>query len=464
MVEQRAIAQQNPFLAGNFAPVRTEITTPLQVIGQIPPNLKGSFLRNGPNAQYDPIGKYHLFDGDGMLHQVEFNGGEPIYRNRYVRTKGFLQEQQAGKPLYTGLLEPNNSNPEYSYKNVSNTALVYHSEKLLSLWEGGEPYLIDIANLDTLKPETFDGKLNIPFTAHPKVDPVTGEMMFIGYTMGTPPFLYYGIISAEGKLTKIIPIELPVGVMIHDFAITQNYTIFPNLPLTLRPERIAKGQPAFQFETETPSYFGILPRHAPPEEIRWFETESCFIFHTLNAYEEGDEIILIACRMEATNVLGATDNPEKAKRGDIPILTKWRFNLQDNSVKEEALDQIPSEFPTLNPAYVGRKNRYGYTASMKPDIVPLFDGVIKYDLETGEISRYYYGSGRYGGEVVFAANPDGNGEDDGWLMTFVYDESDNSSELVILSAQNLNSEPIARIPIPRRVPYGFHGVWVSQQA
>lgn len=462
MVEQTAIADINPFLAENFAPINTEITTPLKVIGKIPEQLRGCFVRNGPNPQYSPSEMYHWFDGDGMLHGVEFKDGQAIYRNRYVRTVGFMKEQEAGKALYPGLLEPTASNPEFSYKNVSNTALIWQAEKLLSLWEGGEPYLIEVPTLDTIRPETFDDKLNVPFTAHPKVDPVTQEMMFIGYTMANPPFLHYGIVSADGKLSNIVPIELSVGVMMHDFAITEHYTIFPNLPLTFRPERIAKGQPAFQFETETPSYFGILPRHKNPSEIRWFETDSCFIFHTLNAYEEGDEVILVACRMEATNVLGAADDPEKAKQGDIPILTRWRFNLKDNSVKEEALDEIPSEFPTINPAYLGRKNRYGYTASMKRDEVPLFDGVIKYDLETGQTWRYQFGSGRYGGEVVFASNPQGEGEDDGWLMTFVYDESIDSSELVILSAQDIESEPVARLQIPQRVPYGFHGTWVSQ--
>ncbi|WP_013324698.1 carotenoid oxygenase family protein [Gloeothece verrucosa] len=463
MVEPTAIAEISPFLAGNFAPVHQEITsTNLKVIGKIPPELRGSFVRNGPNPQFDPLGMYHWFDGDGMLHGVEIKDSQATYRNRYVKTAGFMKEHQAGKALYGGILGPRDLEPELSFKNVSNTALVWHHQQLLSLWEGGEPYLIDVPSLDTVGSQTFEGKLNTPFTAHPKVDPVTGEMMFIGYNMITPPFLHYGIVSADGKLSKLVPIELPVGVMMHDFAITEHYSIFPNLPLTFRPEKMAKGEAAFQFESHTPSYFGILPRHGEPDSIRWFETNSCFIYHTLNAYEEGDEVILLACRMEATSVLGMVNDPEMANKNDIPFLTRWRFNLRDNSVKEEILDDVPSEFPTLNPAYVGRKNRYGYSMTIKPDELPLWDGIIKYDLETGNSWRYQYGLGRYGGEAVFAPNPLGSSEDDGWLITFVYDQSTDSSELVILAAQNLEYEPVARVLIPQRVPYGFHGLWVPQ--
>ena len=450
--------QTNAFLNGNFAPVAQEITeTSLTITGKIPENLQGSFIRNGPNPQFINLDTYHWFDGDGMLHQVEFQSGNVTYRNRYVKTEGFVKEKAANQPLYGSLAQMSAN----SIKNVSNTALAWHHEELLSLWEGGEPYRVNISNLDTLGPETFTGKLRSPFTAHPKIDPVTGEMMWIGYQLGMPPYLQYGIISPQGELVKTIPIDLPVGVMMHDFAITENYTIFLNLPLTFRPEKMTQGQSPLQFETATPSYFGVLPRHADScAAIRWFEAPSCFIFHTLNAFEVGDEVILIACRMEASNVFGPADNPEIAAKGDIPFLTRWRFNLKDNSVQEEVLSRIPSEFPRINEAYLGRQNRYGYTVSMASEPMPLMNGIIKHDLETGKFQHYLYESGCYGGEVVFAPNPEGVAEDDGWLMTFVYNQARDTSELIILSAQDLESE-VARIVIPQRVPYGFHGIWVS---
>jgi len=177
--------QTNAFLNGNFAPVAQEITeTSLTITGKIPENLQGSFIRNGPNPQFINLDTYHWFDGDGMLHQVEFQSGNVTYRNRYVKTEGFLKEKAANQPLYGSLAEMS----EKSIKNVSNTALAWHHQQLLSLWEGGEPYRVDISNLDTLGPETFTGKLRSPFTAHPKIDPVTGEMMWIGYQLGMPPY------------------------------------------------------------------------------------------------------------------------------------------------------------------------------------------------------------------------------------------------------------------------------------
>ena len=280
----------NPFLGDNFAPVSQEITqNSLKISGQIPPQLQGTFVRNGPNPQFPPLGEYHWFDGDGMLHAVEIAAGKATYRNRYVKTQGYLREKAAGAVIYGGLGSNPQENPENDYKNASNTALVWHAEKLLSLWEGGQPYNIALPNLDTLGIETFNNELHLPFTAHPKVDPLTQEMMFISYRLMSAPFVHYGVVNAKGKIEKIIPIEIPVGVMMHDFAITENHTIILNLPLTFRLSRLAQGKPAFQFESKTPSYWGILPRNGNKEDIRWFESDPCFVFHTLNAYEEGDE-------------------------------------------------------------------------------------------------------------------------------------------------------------------------------
>lgn len=461
MTQSASKELSNPFLTDNFAPVKEEIILEnLPVIGKIPDNLNGSFVRNGPNPQYDPIGQYHWFDGDGMLHQVEIKQGKATYRNRYVKTPGFLAEQEANKAIYTGLLEPARDGYK-SGKNVSNTALVWHSNKLLSLWEGGEPYHIELPTLETIGKETFNQKLNTSFTAHPKVDPITGEMMFISYNMIQPPFLRYGIVDSEGEIKHFIPIDLPVGVMMHDFAVTENYTIFLNLPYTFRPERMARGESPLAFEANTPSSFGILPRHGKPEDILWFTADSCYMFHTLNAYESGDEIVLLGCRMAKTEVLSSTDDSESSFGDSLPFLTKWQFNLKTKQIQEERVDQRPSEFPRVNEQYLGRKTRYGYVGAMAPQPLPLFDGVIKYDFQSGESWEYKYGEGRYGGEVVFAPNPEGNTEDDGWLMTYVYDQSTQKSELIIINAQDFTAESIVRVELPCRVPYGFHGTWIE---
>lgn len=455
-------ATLNPYLTGNFAPVETELTVDeLPVVGELPAELNGMFVRNGPNPQFPPLGLYHWFDGDGMLHGVCIRDGKASYRNRYIQTQGFEQERQSGQAVFGGLLQPS----EVGFKNVANTALVWHRDRLLALWEGGEPHAIAVPKLETIGTHTFNGKLASPVTAHPKVDPVTGEMMFFGYSLAQPPYVKYSVVSAEGELLRTVPIDLPVGVMMHDFAITEHYTLFMDLPLTFRLERLQRGEPAFAFERDRPSRFGILPRHGDNETIRWFEAPSCYVFHTLNAYEEGDDIVLIACRTGSTNVLGASPGSHEGDNrqvgSDVPLLYQWKFNLKTGAVQEQALDNRACEFPRINEQYLGRQCRYGYAGKSAPTATPKFDGLLKFDLDNGSVQVHSFGTGRYGGEGVFVPRPDATAEDDGWLMTFVHDEAQNMSELVIVSTQAMTDEPVARIQIPQRVPYGFHGTWVS---
>ena len=452
----------NPYLDGNFAPVREEIAADaIKAIGQLPPDLSGMFVRNGPNPQFPPIGNYHWFDGDGMLHGVRIRDGKASYINRYVRTKAFQIEREAGKAIWTGLLEPPQTNNPEPYKNVANTALVWHAGQMLALWEGGAPHAIKVPHLETFGPYTYGGKLVSAFTAHPKVDPVTGEMMFFGYS-SAPPYLQYSVVSPEGELLRTVAIDLPMGVMMHDFAITENYTIFMDLPMTFSNERMRKGEPALMFEKDKPSRFGIVPRYGDNSNIRWFESPACYIFHTLNAYEEGDEVVLIACRMNSTNVLVSQES-QRDPEGDIPRLHRWRFNLSTGKVREEMLDDVPGEFPRVNENFLGRQTRYGYIAKMAKGSMPVFDGLIKYDFSSGKSETHEFGRGRYGGEAVFVPRPDATSEDDGWLIAFVHDENSGNSELVVVNAQDMSGEPAARLLIPQRVPYGFHGMWVSEE-
>ncbi|MBW4645652.1 MAG: carotenoid oxygenase family protein [Goleter apudmare HA4340-LM2] len=457
------ITAVNPYLDGNFAPVREEITTDtLPVIGQLPAELSGMFVRNGPNPQWSPIGKYHWFDGDGMLHGVRISNGQATYRNRYVQTAGWKIEQEAGKAIWSGLLEPPQIDLPQGYsKNTGNTALVWHTGQLMALWEGGVPHKIQVPDLQTIGEYTYDGQLASAFTAHPKVDPSTGEMMFFGYSF-TPPYLQYSVVSEPGKLVRTVPIDLPMAVMMHDFAISENYTIFMDLPLTFNAERVAKGGALIKFESDRPSRFGIVPRFGDNSNIQWFESVPCYVFHTLNAYEAGDEVVLIACRMSSTNVL-AIDDTQPDPDANIPRLHQWRFNLKTGKVSEQRLDDVAGEFPRINENFLGQKTRYGYIGKAAPTPLPLFDGVIKYDLSNGTSQTHEFGKGRYGGEAVFAPRPGATDEDDGWLITFVRDEGAGTSELVVLNAQDVTSTPVARVLIPQRVPYGFHGAWIAEE-
>ncbi|MBD2361364.1 carotenoid oxygenase family protein [Anabaena minutissima FACHB-250] len=460
----------SPYLQGNFSPVQAEITVnDLPVIGELPANLCGRFVRNGPNPQFSPPDRYNWIDGDGMLHSIEILNGQASYRNRYVQTRGFKIEQRTGRGIWKGLTEPPQINNPHNnlfgpFKNTANTALMWHAGRLLALWEGGEPYEIELPTLKTVGPYTYHGQLSSPFTAHPKVDAITGEMMFFGYSPLQPPYLQYSVVSATGKIIKTVPIDLPIGVMMHDFAITENYTVFMDLPLTFRTERLQHRESAYMFEANCPSRFGILPRHGDSRSIHWFEVSTCYVLHTLNAYEIGDEVILIACRAMDAKVLNI---PNKTKlnhhQEDRPILYRWRLNLRTGAVQEEVIDDLASEFPSINQQYLGRQNRYGYTAKMIPTGIPdfTFDGLLKYDFTSGESQLHEFGLGRYGGEAVFVPCPNGVKEDDGWLLTFVYDTAKKTSELIVVNAQGFTDEPVARILLPQRVPYGFHGTWIS---
>lgn len=459
------------YLTDNFAPVKQEITADnLEVKGELPQELAGMFLRNGPNPQFKPIGLHHWLDGDGMLHGVHISNGKASYRNRYIRTEGFLIEQAQGKSIWPGLLNlPRFDSPHgLMMKNTANTSCVWHARKLLSIWEAGAPYVVRLPDLETVGVHTFDGELASTFTAHPKVDPVTGEMIAFGFAPIAPPYLEYCVISADGKLLRTVPIDIPAPVMMHDFAITEHYTIFLDMPLTFRPMRIMLGQLPIKFETENPSCIGILPRHGDNRTIRWFNISTCMLYHVANAWEEGDEVVLIATRTPDTYLFMPQE--DKGEGGDTEFehfrLYSYRINLATGTVKEEPLDKddVATEFPRINDDLTGRKTRYVYSSRQATYMRPrlLLDGLIKYDLETGSTQVHDFGRGRFGGDSTFAPRPNSTTEDDGWLLTFVWDAVAKHSELLVIDAKNFTAPPVARVFMPQRVPYGFHATWVSE--
>jgi carotenoid cleavage dioxygenase len=448
------------FLEGNYAPVREEITAyHLKVIGKLPAELEGMFVRTGPNPQFPPKGAYHWFDGDGMLHGVRIQGGKASYRNRFVRTEGWQEENKAGKALYPGLLDVPDLKKlaagKPTHKNAANTALVWHNGQLLALWEGGPPHAIKVPSLETVGLHTFAGKLRHACTAHPKVDPHTGEFLFFGY-QPVKPYVQYSITDAKGIITRTTPIDIPQAVMMHDFAITAKHTLFLDLPVTFSFQRLLRGQPILAFEPKQAARVGILPRHGKGDEVKWFDISQCYIFHTLNAHDEGDEVVLYACRMPTfPNELTPPEKlSEKEMKAIGAILYRWRFNLKSGKVKEEALDDVAADFPRINETLTGRPAKVGYLATLR------WDALVKHDLEKGTKERHELGKGRYCGEGVFVPRPDGKGEDDGWLVSYVYDKATNKSEMLVLDTRDFSGKPVARVMLPARVPFGFHGTWL----
>lgn len=464
----------NPYLMGPFAPVDTEIeASDLEVIGEIPTDLNGLYVRNGPNPRHAPAGRYHWFDGDGMLHALHFSDGKATYRNRWVRTVGFQRESQAGATLYTGMVEPSAANPQdgdirphyRSLKDTANTDVVFHNGNLMALWYlAGDPYRIDPDTLETVGTEDWGGERQGCVSAHAKVDEHSGELLFFDYGPQAP-YMWYGVVTADGVLRHYVPVPLPAARMPHDMAITENYSILMDLPLFADPEVFAAGRHKLVFDQNLPARFAVIPRYGSTEQVQWFEADPCYVYHTINAWEDGDEIVMDLCRTRrpkppARPFSGPLESVLEYLRLDAQWY-RYRFDLRTGQTKEGPLDDLNTEFPMINTARLGRPSRYSYHVAIENSYTTLFDGIVKYDNRTESASRYDFGPGRWGSEAPFAARPDARDEDDGYLVSFVYDEGDGHSECVIVDAPTMSE--VGRVVIPQRIPNGFHACWVPQE-
>ncbi len=465
-------APDNPFLRGLFGPVGREITADnLEVEGEIPRDLYGSYLRNGPNPIFQPRGRYHWFDGDGMIHAIHFENGRASYRNRWIRTEGFVAERQARHAIWPGLMDkpdpsaPRGAGSDGWLKDTANTDVVYHNGHALALWyQCGLPYKIDAFTLETLGIETFSGGLKRAVSAHAKVDPQTGELLFFDYSTHAP-FLTYNVVSPNGELIHHAPIDVPGPRLPHDMAFTPRYSILMDLPLFWDPELLRRGAHKVTFYPEMQSRFAVLPRMGTNTDVRWFETSACYIYHVVNAWEEtnsagADEIVMDACRVVQPEPSARRADGELARMKAFlrleAQLCRWRFNLATGAASEELLDDARTEWPTINRARMGRRTRYAYNSC-----VPHFEGIVKYDVERGSSEKYLFGPGRTANECPFAPRLGARDEDDGYVVAFVADANQpERGEVIILDAKNIGGAPIGRVKIPQRVPVGFHTVWI----
>jgi len=463
----------NPYLEGMHEPIRQEIDLPEpEIIGEVPLDLTGIYLRNGPNPRHDPLGVHHWFDGDGMLHGVVIGDGKISYRNRWVRTRGMAAEDQAGATIWPGIIDRPNRALKQAWgagrwlKDTSNTDVAFHAGKAVTtFYQCGEPYLLDPYTLETLGTIDLQSGGARMMSAHNMVDEHTGEMMFFDYAT-VEPFMTYGVLDAQGKLSHFTPIELPGPRLPHTLAITENHTILMDLPLFWDPEALRHDAHKVTFHPDMPSRFGVIPRHGSGDRIRWFEAEPTYIYHVINAWEEGDEIIMDGCKMGHPE---PSQNTRRRYAGPYANLLawmnmdatyhRWRFNLATGQCREEALSDLVSEFPTINGRQLGRKSRYSYHVSFADAETVLFDGLVKYDAHSGSIQHHRFGEGCYGSESPFAPRDNATGEDDGYVVSFVSMPAEERSELQIFDAQDIEGGPICRALIPQRIASGFHACW-----
>ena len=464
----------HPYLNGAWTPLTEEVdATDLEVIeGAIPDDIDGIYLRNTENQIHQPLGRHHPFDGDGMIHQISFQNGKANYRNRFVKTRCFDAEQSAEQSLWGGLMDgPGTSlRPGFgahgSLKDSSSTDIVVHAGKAIStFYQCGEGYVL---NPETLEPEGLAPWVPIDgISAHPRVDENTGEMMFFNYSKFAP-YMHYGVVDKDHKLVHYVPIELPGPRLPHDMTFSENWSILNDLPVFWDPELMKRGIHAVRFHKDMPSRFALIPRHGNPSEIRWFEAAPTYVLHWLNAYEEGDEVIMdgyfqedpspppIAEAGEHGHLMAYLDEHSFKSR-----LHRWRFNLKDGTTTEERLDDRIVEFGMINQQYSGRKYRYVYSTFAKPGWF-LFCGFIKHDLETGESETVTLDDGRYASEAPFAPRVNSQSEDDGYLVSFIMDENSGTSECILIDAKNFEAGPVCRIKLPHKICSGTHSTWVSR--
>jgi carotenoid cleavage dioxygenase len=478
----------HPYRTGAWQPnVREWVATDLEVVGQLPTDLAGLYVRNTENPVHESIGMYHPFDGDAMIHQISFAGGTANYRNRFVRTDGFFAEQQARGPLWTGLLDT----PERSVrsngwgargrmKDASSTDVVVHNGKVLStFWQCGDVYQMNPFTLADDGKAQWAASFPSPtgVSAHPKLDERTGELLIFGYGKQAP-YLHYGVVSAAGELVHSIDVPLSGPRLPHDIAFTEHYTILNDLPLFWDPELLASGVHLPRYFPDIPSRFAIVPRFGSTADIRWFEADPTYVLHWINAYEDGDEIVLdgyfqhdpgASSRGPGAGAGAASlpSMPSVYRHIDVNRLQarphRWRFNMVTGTTREESLSDRVSEFGMINGTVAGRAHRYSYSMTGAPGWF-LFDGLVKHDVVTGTEERYAFGDGVFGSETPFAPRLGSTGEDDGYLVTFTTDLNRDVSECLVFDARSIGSGPIARVRLPERISSGTHSCWTPAAA
>ncbi|MFZ4669619.1 MAG: carotenoid oxygenase family protein [Microthrixaceae bacterium] len=455
------------YLTGQYAPIHDERhDVELPVTGELPAGLRGAFVRNGPNPYFPPGGRYHVFDGDGMLHGVYLDGeGGVEYRNRWVDSRGLRHERSVGHSVYGGLAEFTMPPPDALeagglYKNTANTNIVRHAGRYLALMEGAHPTEVT-AELDTVGEYDFGGALQGAMTAHPRWDPTTGEMLMFGYSP-FPPYLRYHVVAADGTLVRSTDVPIDRSVMMHDFVVTPDHVVFFDLPAMFDAEALMTGGSAIRWQPDAGARIGIMPRDGEGSDTRWFDVDPFYVFHFLNAHEAADGTIVVdGCRSAAMpTAFGDDPRPDNEIR---PYLWRWEIDADAGTVTDRQLDDRTGDFPRINDARTGLPNRFGAQAHTRhwDQAGVEFDGVIWFDLERDTSSTHVYGPTKVAGEAVFAADPSGTAEDDGWLVNIVTDLADGTSEFVVLDARDVEAGPVASVALPRRVPFGFHGNWMA---
>jgi len=461
MAAGETVPSTTPFLLGGYAPVQDELTVEtLPIRGEVPREIAGVYMRNGPNPAYPPISYFYPFDGDGMIHALYFENGRVSYRNRFVLTAGLKAERRAGRAIYGGLFKQIPPDPRFvppdgdpsPAKKVANTHVIRHAGRYLALREDDLPYELT-HELETVGKWDFYGEVHDAVTAHPKVDPTTGELFMFRWSP-EPPYLVLRAVDPTGRLVRQLPLDVPAPFIVHDMAITTDHVVFFLCPFLIDPEKAVHGGPGVYWEPERGTRIAVVRRDGTGG-TRWFATEPFFMFHFMNAHETGSGVICEYCQFAALpGVVPGVPTP--------PSLWRMTLDFQTGSAVREQVDERSGEFPRVDPRVWGRPYRYGWlpVTTQRRQPPGTRAGLARYDFKTGAVATYDFGPGHEIDEPVFVPRSASADEGDGWIMTYVYDAANDRSTLVILDARESERTPIAEISLPRRVPHGFHGDWM----
>ena len=446
-----------------------------EVEGELPADLNGIYIRNTENPVLPALGRYHPFDGDGMLHTIAFDGGRCEYRNRLIRTEGVAAELDAGRPLWAGLRErPARSERDgwgarTRLKDSSSTDVVVHGGvAATSFYQCGDIYEHDPRTLEPLgkAPWLRDITPGWGVSAHTKVDEATGELLFFNYSQQAP-YMHYGVVNANRELVHYVPIELPGPRLPHDMAFTDQFAILNDLPLFWDAEALKAGAYAVKYHRNLPSRFAILPRRGQPEDVRWFEAKPTYVLHWINAYEDGDEVVLDGYSQNPKKGVVTHGLPESLapfQMLDIAAVGahayRWRFNMKTGAVSEGPLEDGISEFGMINPTFAGKPYRYTWAMTAKPGWF-LFDGLFRMDVDSGETQKWQFPDGVYASESPMAPRTSSQGESDGYVVTFTSDMRSDSSACEVFDASQIDAGPIAKVKLPQRICVGTHSYWAA---
>ena len=444
--------RKHMFLTGIHEPMVEELSlNHLEVSGVIPEALVGTYARIGPNPfKPEPRG-HHWFVGDGMVHGIRLASGKAEwYHNRYI--KACTLERAGGPPAADG--------PRRGARDTVNTNVLKLAGKTLALVESGPfPFELD-QNLDTVASTNLQGTLSAPFTAHPHEDPQTGEWHAITYESETQNTVWHVAINRAGEVISERPIAVKDGPSIHECSITDDYVIIFDLPVTLSLPTLAQGYNfPYRWNKSHPARIGLLPRRGDADEIIWCDVDPCYVFHVANSFQNNDGSVTIDCCAYESMFAHGPDGPNGVPCG----FERWRVDPKTRKVTRTAIDASPQEFPRVDERHFGQPYRHAWIVSQPSETVSNFvaeNALYHHDLETGEKRSYTFGPDLVGGEFVFVPRAPDAEEADGWLMGLVIDAKNDTTQLQVFKALDIEQGPIGAVHIPHRIPPGFHGNWI----